>query len=478
MDFKLTYKLYITIQIVIWVCFGAFLIKNIALDIDDDIVYAIMLSGIIMHMTLNQFVKNWYEKGRPLLLDWFRLSSFLFIVVNFFGMIGGLGGEFESFREYVVKKEYVLPAVIVVFLGVVGLKIGETLAVFFWNDKKKEVGQKVSYKIVNPDFFYFIAILSGVVQLYLMLSGEVGYGTFQENTTSSFSFLFQVIFLSSPLILAVLSAFKFLYNYNSLFFKNTFLFYFGIQIIYGFLSGMKESIITPFIIVLIPFLMGGFKIPKKIFYSLVFVGILIYPLNDNYRAILNQKAGLSKNEAFMLAAVKTFSVEFSDNFSEGADSFSNRLSLFPYLIYTVENEAKWDYYKNMDRYVYLPVAWILPRFIIPDKPKSDTGEVLNYMIRGWSGNSLSATTYGWVYFEGGYFFVVIIFALFGVFISYFQFHFGVKSCFGLLMYITVLINLLKVETDIYFLISGILQSALVTFIFYKIFIKEVRYKLM
>ncbi|SHJ00894.1 O-antigen polymerase [Flavobacterium terrae] len=476
MNFKLSNKVYFIIQLISWIFYSIFLFRIICVVDDSEIVYAVMLCGIIMYMTLNQFVKNWYIKGRPLLLDWFRLSTFLFIILDFFGMIDGLGGEFNSFKEYVVKKEYVLPSVLVVFIGVLGLKISENLAKIFWNKKQNNSQDQINYRISYPDFFYFISILIALIQLYLMLSGEVGYGTFQENTASDISFLFQIVFLLSSMILSVYSIFKYLYKYKNSTFNICFFIYFGVQILYGFLSGMKESIITPFIIVLIPFLMGGNKIPKNIFYSLVFLGVLIYPLNDNYRAILRDKPSIDRNDALGIALVKTFDSDFSDNFSEGADSFSDRLSLFPYIIYTVENENSWNYYKNMDRYIYLPVAWILPRFIIPDKPKSETGEILNYMVRGWSGNSLSATTYGWAYFEGGYFYVLILFVFFGLFISYYQHRFATNIFLGLLMYIIVLVQLLKVESDIYFLISGILQSTLIAFIFYRVFIKRTNSK--
>lgn len=473
MNFKLTNKVYFLIQLISWLLYSFFLFRAIIIIDDVEIVYAVMLSGVIMYMTLNQFVKNWYHRGRPLLLDWFRLSTFLFIILDFFGMIEGLGGEFNSFKEYVVKKEYVLPSVFVVFVGVVGLKISEILAVTFWTKKRNDNTVQIKYKFSYPDFFCFISIFIALIQLFLILTGEVGYGTFQENTASDFSFLFQTVFLLSSMILSVFGIFKYLYKFKTPTFNICFLIYFTVQIIYGFLSGMKESIITPFIVVLIPFLMGGYKIPKKLIYIAVFFGLLIYPLNDNYRSILREKPSINKNDALGLALVKTFDSDFSDNFSEGADSFSDRLSLFPYIIYTVENENAWHYYKNLDRYIYLPVAWILPRFIIPDKPKSETGEVLNYMVRGWKGNSLSATTYGWAYFEGGYFYVLILFVFFGLFISYFQYRFSINTFLGLLMYILVLVQLLKVESDIYFLISGMLQSTLIAFCFYKIFIKRI-----
>jgi predicted neutral ceramidase superfamily lipid hydrolase len=110
--------------------------------------------------------------------------------------------------------------------------------------------------------------------------------------------------------------------------------------------------------------------------------------------------------------------------------------------------------------------------MIPSKPKSETGAVLSDMISGITTNSLTPTTYGWAFFEGGLFFVFVLFFCFGFFVSYFQFNFGMNSLFYLLLYISMFISLLKVESDIYFLISGTLQQVFVYFLFYKVLFKR------
>lgn len=478
MNFKLTHKAYIRLLSIIWILYGIYLISILKNVNDVEIVYSVMLGGVVTYLSLTPFLKNWYKKGRPLLLDWFRLATFLFIILNFFNILDELNTDSSAFRDYVIQKEYIFPSVFVIFVGLIGLNIGETLGIqLFSNHLKKEKKITYKYTFVSFDFFAVTSIIIALVQIYLILTGQIGYGVLQENTTSTFSFLFQFVIISSTLVLSIFTIFKYLYHYNGRVFNLIFLFYFFVQIIYGFLSGMKESIIVPFIIVLIPYLLGGYKIPKKLFYISLILGTLIYPLNDNYRTILNEMPSLSKNEAFALATAKTFTIGLSDNISKGTGNFSDRLSLFPYLVYSVDNETKWNYYKNMDRYIYLPVAWILPRAIIPDKPKSETGSVLNNMVYGRDTNSISATTYGWVYFEGGYFYVLILFTLFGAFISYFQFKIGMHTFYGLVLYIGVLVNLLKVENDVYFLISGILQGCLLSFIFYKVFIRETKLKL-
>ena len=178
------------------------------------------------------------------------------------------------------------------------------------------------------------------------------------------------------------------------------------------------------------------------------------------------------DKAFGIALANTTQLGFSKNIEQGGDSFSERLSLFPYFVYSIEKEKEWNYYKNLNRFLYWPFGWIVPRFIIPDKPKSDTGTVLCEKLFGYNTNSLTVTTYGWAYLEGGYIYVFILFLLFGLIICYFQYNLGFDNLYGLLLYIAILIALLKIESDIYFTINGILQKAMIYYIFYKILIKE------
>jgi hypothetical protein len=306
----------------------------------------------------------------------------------------------------------------------------------------------------------------------MMLTGQVGYGTFQENTTSDYSFLFQIVFILSNLVLSLFAIFKYLYPNKKKAYNLVFIAYFLIQIVYGFLSGMKESIITPFIIFLIPFLLSGRKISKNYLIFGVFALLIIYPINNNYREILVDFPNMKRQEALGIALVKTAEFGFSENVNKGSDSFSDRLSLFPYLVYSVEKESEWNYYKNLNRYVYLPVSWIIPRFMLPDKPKSEIGSVMNEMVVGVNTNSITPTTYGWAFFEGGFFYVFLLFLLFGFFINYFQYNLGFNNLLGILLYIQILVIMLKVETDIYFLISGVLQTILICFLIIKILIKQ------
>ncbi|UUC47020.1 hypothetical protein [Flavobacterium cerinum] len=473
MDFKLSNKAYILIKSFIWVFYLFFLVYFFNGEHYNEIVISVLLCALVIQMTLISFVDNWYRNKRPTLLDWFRLTTFFVLIINFFGIIKNINRQ-ENFNGYILKPEFILLGIITILTGLFALKISEFLYVLQHRKSggKKNPEVKIIYDLRSPNLFFLFTIALAFIQIYLVLSGQVGYGTFQENTTSDLSFLFQIVFILTNLFLTVLAIFKYQYATKNKYLGIVFWFFFFIQVLYGFLTGMKEAIIVPVVIVLIPYLLAGRKLPKKLIYIGFIALLLVYPLNNNYRDILNGYPNLKKNEAFGLALAKTMELSFSENVNQGSENFSDRLSLFPYLIYAVEKEGEWKQYKHMDRYVYLPVAWILPRFVIPDKPKSENGAILNEMIFGYSTNSLTVTTYGWAFLEGGLVYVFFAFLLFGFFISYFQYNLGVTNFFGLLLYIGILVSLLKVESDIYFIITAVLHQILICFLFYKFMIKK------
>lgn len=473
MNFKLSNTIFLIIKSSIWVFYLLFLAYFLSDKRDSEIIISVLLAGIIIQMTVISFVNNWYRNNRPAILDWFRLTTFLVLILNFFSIIIDLKNQ-DNFDYYILKPEFILESIFTILVGLLGLKISEIInsILNLKSNKLYKTNDLKKYELRNPYLFYILAIILTGIQIFLVLTGQIGYGTFQENTTSDFSFLFQIVFILASLFLSVLAIFRYIYSNKSSQLNLILFGFFTFQILYGFLSGMKEKVIVPIIIVLIPYLLSGRKLSKKYMYIGFLSLLLIYPLNDNYRDVLNNFPNIEKQEALGMAVVKTMELSITDNVSEGSDSFSDRLSLFPYLVYSIEKEPEWNYYKHLDRYIYLPVAWILPRVILPEKPKSEAGAMLNNIIYGYGTNSLTVTTYGWAYLEGGLIYVFLLFLLFGFFISYLEKNLKFDNYFGLLLYIGVLITLLKVEGDIYFIISGILQQILIYFIFFKILIKR------
>lgn len=191
--------------------------------------------------------------------------------------------------------------------------------------------------------------------------------------------------------------------------------------------------------------------------------IILYPINNEYRKIisdpfLNKKSNILN---FGLAFNKVISKPLSETLSSGAESYSDRGDMYPFLLYVIDNEDKWDYYKYMDRYIYLPVAWFLPSAILSSKPKADIGGVLYEQLAGFRSNTaITATSIGWAYLEGGIIFVLIIFILLGVILEIVDSK-NIRNPLVLLFYCIFLHKAIKPEWDPYFMINSIIPMIII-----------------
>lgn len=478
MNFKLSRKAFLLLKLIIWVFYGFFLIKSWLTIGKTDLKVAVVLCGLLIELTLISFLNHWFKFKNPFLLDWFRLATFFTIVLNFFIMIPELDQNEKILVDNVVmvNSSQALIALLVILAGLVSLKISELLLI---SQKKNKFENRTAngLKMYTVQFrqlktFYIITFIIGIIQVYMVRSGIVGYRVNTGHTTAFYSFIIQTIGILGPFILAIYAIIVYKYHFKDRIFYTFYIIYFLLQIFIGFLSGMKEEIISPIIIVLIPFLLGGNKVPKNVLVTVAIFVIFLYPINNNYRDILNARNDLDRFNSIELAISKTFDNGLVANFLSGTESYQNRLSNFPLLMYSIENEEKWQHHKYLNRYVYLPFAWIIPRFLIENKPVSDIGGRLYMMTAGRDTSSITPSTYGWAFFEGGFIPLAISFLTFGIFISYIEIKLNKKSLLGLILYISVIVSLLKVESDIYFTISGILQSFLIGYFIYNLTFKS------
>lgn len=475
MKFILDKKMYYILVILIWVSYFVFSIYYIdTIKSRPNVVYELLVCAVIIQLTLITFLRSWAFYKHPTLLDWFRLTTFYVIIANYLTLIDKLGGKISwVYGSIYLKQTDILPTLLVVLVGLIAMAPVEMLIKLFFrkNKQQEEKPRTTNFYLRRKPLFYAIGLIIFPVQILLLVTGVIGYGKDQESSVSGYSFLLQILNSLCAFYLLTLGFLKFYYNSNDR--RETFFLYLFLimSLVFGLLSGMKENTIVPIVTFSIPFLLGGKTLPKKLMVISALVVAIIYPLNDNYRDALNNFQKIDKTAAFAIAVTKTYSSGFTDSFKESSDSFSSRLAMFPILQYSVEHEREWNYFKNMDRFVYLPISF-LPRFLIPSKPVADTGEVLNKNISGYENNSQTPTTYGWAYLEGGYLYVFLSFLLFGIVISIIQSKVDKNNVFTLLLFGNILIMMLKVETDIYFLIAKILQDLIIFYIFYQLFLRK------
>ncbi|MBB6458897.1 hypothetical protein [Flammeovirga kamogawensis] len=239
-----------------------------------------------------------------------------------------------------------------------------------------------------------------------------------------------------------------------------------INIALGFLSGMKEDIIKIFVILfLFSYFFKEFDIKKIIIPILIF--LILYPISNNYRSNINSGFYNNKTEALQNA----FFVTLNDgiNLTNSYNNYSDRsdISFYYYSAFYVKN--KWYEYQELNRYIFLPIYWFIPRIVWNDKPKKNIGnEYYQLLTNRTSINSQSIGTFGWAYLEG-FFSGLFPFALLGLFIKNFQYFFDRNhNLFSFLIVNIFLIFLLKLENDIFFFITGLLKSLFLLMLILKI----------
>lgn len=476
MKFRITSKIYYASIIIIWlvyILYGFYYIDKIKSR--PTVLYELLIVAGIIQMTLINFLQSWYYKGRPTLLDWFRFTTFYVVIINYLTMIDKLDqGIIQIYGTIYLKQELIVSSLLTIFIGLVALKIPEFIIMHTNKKYRREIKEKdlyLAYFIKYKYLFFGLGIAVFVSRFVLLLTGQIGYGSDEDASVSGLSFLIIIIGSLSNFYLLCLGFLKFYYNVKD---KSVTLFlyiFLAISLVFGLFSGMKEYTLTPIVCFALPFLLGGRTLPKSIMITGGIVLILIYPINDNYRFILDNYREMKKSDAISLALAKTFSGDFGDLFSESSEKFSTRLSMFPILTYSLDIEPQWTEYKNMNRYIFLPVSF-LPRFMVPQKPISNTGTILNKMITGYDNSSQTPTTYGWAYMEGGIIYVFLDFLILGLLISLIEYRPVRNMFFYYILYGHVLIIMLKVEADVYFLVAKIMQDFIIFYLLFRLFIGE------
>ncbi|EAR14642.1 hypothetical protein RB2501_01161 [Robiginitalea biformata HTCC2501] len=419
----------------------------------------------------------------PYLLDWFRLATFFFVVLNYLGLIWDL--DFKTkilvYNSNYVNSSSALPSILVLLCGLAALWLGEKLIFSSRNGaiKKKfnplnqcKKSKKEILVFRNRKTFHGLVFCVGISQVILITRGITGYAAIPIGSASVFSVFIQITNVLNPILLAILAILVLRYKYNSGRISFIFKAFLLLQILLGFVTGMKEAILTPLVIVVVPYILTRKKISNVLILCLAIFAFLLYPVNNTYRTILHESNNLGRVESVKKAVATTIENGFVENLVTGAESYQGRLSLFPILMYSVENEQIWTEFKYLNRYIYLPIAWVIPRFLIPNKPTANSGSILYEITTGNDTSSITPTTYGWSFFEGGLITVFLTFFLFSIFISFINTKSDVNTMFGLLLYILIMVDLLKVESDIFFLISGILQTVFLIVIINYLFFKK------
>lgn len=416
--------------------------------------------------------KRYFSQGNLSLKDFLKISLFVYIAISYMHGINKATSTVYYVGVLRVDLEESWLVMLYYFLGVLALDLGSILASI---RRKKKMHIEKRVESIRPVIPFLLLIISSVFMFVLLRAGVSGYGTDLIYTHGIFSLINNSVGLINTFSLTLSAYVVFRKKEISNGYKRIFIVIVLFQIGMGLMSGMKEQAIVPVVIVAIVYLLSGFKVKTKYLLIGVIAIIFLYPINNSYRDLINDPFYQNSSKIEMLLVSITSLLNDTSHkgfFDQSLDSYSSRLSQYPYFHSAVENQKSWSYYANMNRYWILPVYPLIPRFLWIEKPRSDVGAYYYEILTGRMNNSVTVTSMGWAYLEGGLVYMLIIFTFIGFTLHRID-RLRDKSLFFLLIYTHVFLLVIKPEWDPFFAFSGSLQAALI----YYILLKVIRVKL-
>ncbi len=464
-------------QLIVGILFGAYWMLTLysAQEISKEVIAAVILAPLLYLQSVAEFLYFYRKRGVPRLQDWLRISLFIMVVLNFMTIVNTTEHTDRIwFIVGYISLNHAFEALAVMVAAYGALDISYLLFKLFYRHRYKAY-KKIEIK--HKRTVFALLGLTVAANFYLLITGMSGYGSALVYTTGIASLVKMLVHILSPFAL-VLSAYILFIENRTKHYK--ILFYLSILALFfvGLLSGMKENAFVPLLYVGIVYLVSGRKIPSILFYTILTFFVLLYPLNTAYRHIINDP--YSNTGSHLGNIEKAFNdvlkKPISETLAMGIESYQKRGAMYPFYQYSIEHEPDWHYYKHMNRYLYLPIVWIVPRAVWPDKPRADVGGIFYDTIVGEkSRTAVTPTCVGWAYLEGGMIFVIIIFFLLGTILEYID-HTDRQHPLGLLFFSIILHKSLKPEWDPYFLFTSLLEMLFIYWIALKVigirYIKE------
>ena len=437
-----------------------------AIEISNDVAIAASLTVALYIQSIGELLYFYKKYSRPRLQDYLRLGLFITVVLNFISLVNKADGNANiNVITKIISLNDATLTLSMILIAFVSLDI----AYIVMQSLKKRNPNKTSYKIKRKNFLFVLLIFSTILKAYMLVSGLSGFGTDVQDSSGLLSLVSRLSSIINPFSLILSAYVIFIEKEENKTFHWIFKLALIFQIILGLLSGMKQNTLTPILFVGIVYLFSGGKVPKKIIYIATFLVMFLYPINNAYRSVIsNPQLNTGSHALNMVVAVnKVLTEPLLETLTEGGDSYAKRGAMFPFLEYSINAESEWHYYKYMTRYLTLPIVWLVPRAVWPDKPRADTGGVLYKQVVGYDATtSITPTSIGWAYLEGGVFFLVVIFFILGIVFEFVD-RASHKKPMVILFYIIILRSAIKPEWDPYFFLASLMQFYLISWFFLK-----------
>jgi len=313
---------------------------------------------------------------------------------------------------------------------------------------------------VNINLIYSFVAISILVRFYAIIIGVYGYAQSPEEISEAAG-ISQYIYLLGLLAqysLLVISLVYFSAEEQNKF-KKFLIALIIIEVFFGLISGMKSLVVMPFIIPLVAFFVLKRKI-KKYYLGLAVIAIVVaYIIIEPFRILRNMDPNFKSTPKYILQTLyDAYILNKQIGLIQETDT---EFFLFAFLSrnnYIMDAAKAIDYKDRVglkeddpdfsNRLLSIPMQAVIPRFIWSDKPLENIGLWFTQKVYGKEYYSSTAMSpFGFLYFAGGNFLIIIFFFIFGI-MQNALFRFIALGSGGIIIFLGLLSSVVLIDSSV------------------------------
>lgn len=334
---------------------------------------------------------------------------------------------------------------------------------------------------INYPIFICFFIISTLLKVYLINSGQYGWASNSSVTEQNvnFSQVFHIISSVSSLQLLIVS----LIFFKTKRYKNLFFIIICIEVLFSLASGMKGNVIRTFLLVFVAHFFIYNK-PSKVLialslFSIIIAYVIIEPMRETFSERKNNDI-IEFNDIINQINTETVTIEApAEIVANTFEKVVSRLNLsqfgaLSYKLYDVDR-VNVDFHLR-EKFLLSPVFGFIPRAIWKDKPKQEAGKIFNEEILNRpTATSISPSLFGFIILDlGSFLYIIPIFIAFGILYRTIW-TYPLYGIGGIILYLALINTLASIDDPANPFINFFRNSVLVI-IALKLFLKKIKYR--
>lgn len=279
--------------------------------------------------------------------------------------------------------------------------------------------------IPNMGIIYLIFGFSIAARLYAIDLGIYGYAQTKEQLTASLGIAYILLSLTelTKLCLLIVSL-GYFRNHKNFNYKFAFFLILTVEIGFGILSGMKSAVIMPFVLSFITYYLVNNKIHKGFIVSIVIFITIAYVVIEPFRMIRMKDLNFQSSPAYITdTMIDAYFLNKNTKVGYGSENILERIISRNAYLLNVSKSIQFSDERGLgendpdffEKIYTIPLQTFIPRLIWESKPVEDQAGW--FSVNLWGSTSTSAvamTPIGFLYFAGGFTFIILGFFLIGI----------------------------------------------------------------